>query len=342
MLNAANFPRRLVVGTAIVLVLLLTWQLVDLLLLVFASVLVAIFFRSLANVIAKYTAIPPAWSLAITIVLVAVLFVLITTLFGTTIRQNVNTLIEELPAAWQAIRGRIGEVRWLVDALDRAGQALLTSNMMSRIGGALGTVMGAFANVFLVLFAGLYIAAQPGLYRAGFLKLIPPQDRARIDATLVRCGVFLRNWLLGQLIAMVVVGTLTWAGLQLLQVPSALALGLFAGLAEFVPILGPIAAAIPALIIAFSQDSRLALWVLAMFVVIQQLEGNVLQPIIQRRMVALPPAITLFAVLAFAILFGAMGALLATPLSVVTLVVVQDLYIAPIEEAAAAQSNDSS
>jgi predicted PurR-regulated permease PerM len=342
MLNEANFPRRLLVGTSIILVLLLTWQLVDLLLLVFASVLVAIFFRTLANFIAKRTAIPPSWSLAIAVVLVAVFFGLITTLFGTTIRQNVNTLIEELPAAWQAIRGRIGEVRWLVDALDRAGQALLTSNMMSRIGGALGAVMGALTNIFLVLFAGLYIAAQPGLYRAGFLKLIPPKDRARIDATLVRCGVFLRNWLLGQLIAMVVVGTLTWAGLQLLQVPSALALGLFAGLAEFVPILGPIAAAIPALIIAFSQDSRLALWVLAMFVVIQQLEGNVLQPIIQRRMVALPPAITLFAVLAFAILFGAMGALLATPLSVVTLVLIQDLYIAPIEEVAAAKNNDSS
>ena len=143
-----------------------------------------------------------------------------------------NTRLEELPAAWQAIRGRIGEVRWLVDALDRAGQALLTSNMMSRIGGALGTVMGVFADIFLVLFAGLYIAAQPKLYRDGFLKLVPPHDRARIDATLVRCGVFLRNWLLGQLIAMVVVGTLTWAGLELLNVPSALALGLFAGLAE--------------------------------------------------------------------------------------------------------------
>ncbi|MGA8158438.1 MAG: AI-2E family transporter [Rhodoplanes sp.] len=341
MLNEANFPRRLVIGTGIVLVLLLTWQLVDLLLLVFASVLVAIFFRSLANVIAKQTTISPSWSLAIAVVLVAVFFGLITTLFGTTIRQNVSTLIEQLPAAWQAIRGRIGEVRWLVDAFDRAGQALLTSNMMSRIGGALGAVMGAFTNIFLVLFAGLYIAAQPGLYRSGFLKLVPPQDRPRIDATLVRCGVFLRNWLLGQLIAMVVVGTLTWAGLQLLQVPSALALGLFAGLAEFVPILGPIAAAIPALIIAFSQDSRLALWVLALFVVIQQLEGNVLQPIIQRRMVALPPAVTLFAVIAFAILFGAMGALLATPLAVVTLVLVQDLYIAPIEEAATARSNDS-
>ena len=81
---------------------------------------------------------------------------------------------------------------------------------------------------------------------------------------------------------------------------------------------------------------------LALFVVIQQLEGNILQPIIQRRMVALPPAVTLFAVLAFAILFGAMGALLAAPLAVVTLVLVQDLYIAPLEEAAAAQNSDSS
>ncbi|MGA8992341.1 MAG: AI-2E family transporter [Rhodoplanes sp.] len=341
-MTEATLSRRLVFGAGVILTLLLIWQLVDLLLLVFASVLVAIFFRSLADAIAKRTRISHAWALAIAIVLVGVLFVLITTLFGTTIRQNVNTLMEELPAAWQAIRGRIGEVRWLVDALDRAGQALLTSNMMSRIGGALGAVMGVFTNIFLVLFAGLYIAAQPKLYRDGFLKLVPPRDRARIDATLVRCGVFLRNWLLGQLIAMVVVGTLTWAGLELLNVPSALALGLFAGLAEFVPILGPIAAAIPALIIAFSQDSRLALWVLALFVVIQQLEGNILQPIIQRRMVALPPAVTLFAVLAFAILFGAMGALLAAPLAVVTLVLVQDLYIAPLEEAAAAQNSDSS
>lgn len=341
-MTEATLSRRLVFGAGVILTLLLIWQLVDLLLLVFASVLVAIFFRSLADAIAKRTRISHAWALAIAIVLVAVLFVLITTLFGTTIRQNVNTLMEELPAAWQAIRGRIGEVRWLVDALDRAGQALLTSNMMSRIGGALGAVMGVFTNIFLVLFAGLYIAAQPKLYRDGFLKLVPPRDRARIDATLMRCGMFLRNWLLGQLIAMVVVGTLTWAGLELLNVPSALALGLFAGLAEFVPILGPIAAAIPALIIAFSQDSRLALWVLALFVVIQQLEGNILQPIIQRRMVALPPAVTLFAVLAFAILFGAMGALLAAPLAVVTLVLVQNLYIAPLEEAAAAQNSDSS
>lgn len=340
MLTEAALSRRLVFGAGVILTLLLIWQLVDLLLLVFASVLVAIFFRSFADTIARLTRLSHGLALTIAIILVAIFFVLISTLFGTTIHQNVSTLIDQLPTAWREIRGRIGEVRWLVDALDRAGEAMLTGNVMSRIGGALGTVMGAVTNVFLVLFAGLYIAAQPKLYRDGFLKLVPPQDRPRIDATLVRCGVFLRNWLLGQLIAMIVVGTLTGVGLQLLQVPSALALGLFAGLAEFIPILGPIAAAIPALIIAFSQDSRLALWVLVMFVIIQQLEGNVLQPIIQRRMVALPPAVTLFAVIAFAILFGAMGALLAAPLAVVTLVLVQDLYVKPIEETAGTDTGE--
>jgi predicted PurR-regulated permease PerM len=331
MLTEPNFSKKLLFVAGVVLVLLLAWQLADLLLLVFASVLVAVFFQALADVIARPTALSSGWSLALAMLLVTALVVLITVLFGTTIRQNVDTLAEQLPTAWRAVRDRIGNAAWLTSALDQAGQALLSGNVVSRIGGALGTFVSAVTNLFLVLFAGLYIAAQPRLYHDGFLKLVPPQERDRIGATLVRCGRALRNWLLGQAIAMVTVGVLTWAGLALLGVPSALALGLFAGLAEFVPILGPIAAAIPALIIALSQDTKVALWVLALFVVIQQIEGNLLQPIIQRKMVALPPAITLFAVLAFAILFGVMGALLAAPLAVVTLVVVQDLYVETIE-----------
>jgi predicted PurR-regulated permease PerM len=111
-------------------------------------------------------------------------------------------------------------------------------------------------------------------------------------------------------------------------VPSALALGLFAGLAEFVPIVGPIVSAVPALIIALSRSYELALWVLLMFVVLQQIEGNLIQPLIQRRMVSLPPALTLFAVVVFGLLFGAIGVLLATPLTVTGFVLVRQLYIA--------------
>lgn len=330
--NQSLFSKRLVVVTATVLVLLLAWQLVDLLLLIFAAVLVAILFRSLADTIAAPTGLSSGWSLAVAVVLIVALVALTSVLFGATIKDNIDTLMRELPPAWRAARDRIGDVAWLSTALDRAGQALLSGSMVSRIGGALGAVASGIANLFLVVFAALYIAAQPELYRAGFLRLIPPRDRARTDATLVRCGAALRAWLLGQLIAMVTIGVLTWAGLAILSVPSAFALGLFAGMAEFVPILGPVAAAVPALIIALSQDSTLALWVLGVFVVIQQVEGNILQPIIQRRMVALPPAVTMFAVIAFAILFGAMGVLLAAPLAVVTLVAVEDLYVATIEQ----------
>jgi predicted PurR-regulated permease PerM len=212
MQNESNFSKKLALFVGVVLVLLLAWQLADLLLLVFASVLVAIFFRALADVIAKPTALSPGWSLAIAVLLVAVLVVLITVLFGATIRQNVDTLMEQLPTAWRAVRERIGDAGWLTSALERSGQALLSGNVVSRIGGALGAVVGTVTNLFLVLFAGLYIAAQPGLYRDGFLKLVPPQERDRIDATIARCGTSLRNWLLGQVIAMVTVGVLTWAG----------------------------------------------------------------------------------------------------------------------------------
>jgi predicted PurR-regulated permease PerM len=322
----------LVVGGAVVL--LLAWQLVDILLLVFASVLGAVLLRALADVIERPTGLAPAWSLVIAVLLIVVLITLISVLFGATIRDNVNALIEQLPAAWSAIRSRIGEKGWLMSTLEHSGQAVLTGNMVSRISGVLGTAVGIIVNLVLVVFSSLYIAAQPRLYRNGFLRLFPPRDRDRIHAAIARCGTALHAWLLGQAIAMVVVGLLTWAGLSALSVSSALALALFAGLAEFVPVLGPIIAAVPALVIAFSQDPKLALWVLALFLVIQQIEGNVLQPLLQRELVSLPPAIALFSIVAFAVLFGVMGALLAAPLAIVTLVLVQDLYVNTIEEEA--------
>lgn len=332
--NDPAFTKKLLLVAGIAVVLLLAWQLVEILLLIFASVLGAVMLRALADLIERPTRLSPGWSLAIAVLLIVILITVISVLFGATIRDNVKALAEQLPAAWSAVRSRIGERGWLADAIERSGQAMLTGNMVSRISGVLGTALGIITNLVLVVFSSLYIAAQPRLYRHGFLQLVPPGDRDRIDAAIGRCGSALRAWLFGQAIAMVVVGLLTWAGLAALSVQSALALGLFAGLAEFVPVLGPIMAAVPALIIAFSQDPKLALWVLGLFLLIQQIEGNVLQPLIQRELVALPPAVALFAILAFAVLFGVMGAFLAAPLAIVTLVLVQDLYVDTIEKAA--------
>ncbi|EJW11828.1 hypothetical protein A33M_2733 [Rhodovulum sp. PH10] len=327
-----SFSHKLVLVAGVVLVLLLAWELADVLLLIFSAVLGAILFRSLADLIARPTKLSPGLSLMLAVVLIVLFLTVTMALFGTAIAQNVDTLLQQLPSAWAVVRERISGVGWLSDAIDRSTSALLSGSTVSRIGGALGTAVGVVTNMVLVLFGALYIAAQPGLYRNGVLRLVPPAGRARGDETLQRCGKALQAWLVGQVIAMALVGAVTMAGLAVLGVPSAIALGLFAGIAEFVPILGPIASAVPALIIAFSKDTTLALYVLGLFVVIQQIEGNVIQPIIQKRMVSIPPAVLLFAVIVFAILFGPMGVLFAAPLTVVAFVAVNELYVRTIEE----------
>lgn len=183
------------------------------------------------------------------------------------------------------------------------------------------------ADLLVVFVGGIYLASQPGLYRGGLLKLMPRKSRKLSSIALDDSGRALRLWLLGQLVSMALVGTLTGAGLWLLGVPAALALGLFAGLLEFIPLVGPIIAAIPGVLLAFAQGPEVALWVLGLYLIIQQVEGNVIQPLVQQHAVDLPPALLLFSLLATGLLFGATGVILATPLTVVIFVLTKRLYV---------------
>jgi predicted PurR-regulated permease PerM len=148
-----------------------------------------------------------------------------------------------------------------------------------------------------------------------------------VNAAIGQSGDALRLWLKGQLVSMVVVGVLTGLGLWLIGVPSAAALGLLAGLLEFVPLAGPVIAAIPTLLLALSVGPNTALWAAGLMLVIQQIEGNVIQPLVQRYAVQLPPALFLFALLGFAAMFGAFGIILAAPLTVVVYSLIRRLYV---------------
>jgi predicted PurR-regulated permease PerM len=141
------------------------------------------------------------------------------------------------------------------------------------------------------------------------------------------CGAALRQWLKGQVLAMVMIGTLSGLGLWLLGVPSAAALGLIAGLAEFVPFVGPIAGAVLALLVASAQGLTTLLWVLILFLAIQQIEGNLVTPLIERQLVSLPMALTLFSIVAMGVVFGPLGVFLATPLTVLLHALVAKLYV---------------
>jgi predicted PurR-regulated permease PerM len=137
----------------------------------------------------------------------------------------------------------------------------------------------------------------------------------------------LRLWLTAQLIAMIIVGVLTAAGLWLIGLPSALALGLISGLAEFVPVVGPVASVIPGLLIASSFGLETMLWTLAVYIIVQQVESNLVMPLLIGQAVNIPPALALFAVVGLSVLLGPLGLLFAFPLTVVADVAVRRLYV---------------
>jgi predicted PurR-regulated permease PerM len=307
----------------------LAWQLASILLLLFGAVVIAVLLRSLSDPISRRTPLPPGASLALVLLGILVLAGGGGWLFGLQITGQVNDILDRSPAAWFWIQSHL--------AAFPAGRYLLNNVALSSVFTGAGVVshVTAFAtnganavtDVLLVLVGGAYLAIDPQLYVKGALILIPRGVRPNITRALAESGDALRSWLLGQAIAMVLIGVLTGIGLELVHSPSALVLGLFAGLAEFIPIVGPVIGAAPALLTALSVGPHQVLWTALVFVVIQQLEGNAIQPFIQRRMVAVAPVVGLFGLAALGLLFGPIGLLLAAPLTVIIVVWVKALYV---------------
>lgn len=322
------FIRRSLILLTLISLFLLAWELRAILLLIFGAVLVAVIFRALSRPIRRLTRLPGGLAVALAVLLVMGLLGSAAWLFGAEVSMQVRTLTETLPSAWKSFEVRLGEMeiaerlRAIVENAEPNGSGLL-----SGIGGIAMSLGTGLTDALVVVVGGIYLAIQPVLYRTGFLKLVPKQRRSLLAEALEDSGRALRLWLKGQLISMTAIGILTALGLWLIGVPSALALGLLAGLLEFIPLAGPVLAAIPALLIALAVDPSLALWVLVLYVAIQQIEGNVLQPVVQQYAVELPAVILLFSLLALGALFGIVGIILAAPLTVVLYVLVKRLYV---------------
>ncbi len=322
------FIRRTLIVLTLTALLFLTWHLRSLLLLIFGAVLVAVIFRAIADPIRRVTKAPDWLAVAIAVLLVVGILGLASWMFGSEVTAQVRTLFDSLPEAWRSFEQRIGDMGFgerLQDMVDDAAPS--GSGVLSNVGQFAMSLGGGVADTLIVLVGGIYLAAQPRLYRKGALKLIPLQRRELAGQAIEDSGRALRLWLKGQLISMVVVGLLVGVGLWLIGVPSALALGLLAGILEFVPLVGPIVAALPALLIALAVGPQTALWVLGLYLVVQQVEGNVLQPVVQQYAVDLPAVILLFSLLGFGTLFGALGIILAAPLTVVVYVLIKRLYV---------------
>ena len=302
------------------------WLLAEVVLLAFAAVLLAIVLRALARQIEAHTPLSSAWALVVAVIAVSAVIAGFVLLLGTQIHAQGAALIERLPGLLDKLGERL-QIASVSQLLRDSLPEMVGGEVAGRVASYASRVVEGAALALLVVVAAVYLAADPCMYRRGLLLLLPQRWRKEAARLLDNIGGALERWLIGQLVAMVLVGALTAIGLLLIGVPSALALGFLAGMADFVPLVGPVFAALPAVLVAMGEGGTMVFWVIGLYVLVQQVEGNLILPLMQRRTVRLPPALSLFAILVFGVLFGPLGVLLAAPLAVVAFVAVRQLYL---------------
>lgn len=309
----------------------LLWAVGDLLVLVFVGLLLAVFLHGLADLVQRLTRLPAPWPLPLAVLVLLLLLGGLGAVLGSEIVEQLDQLVPSLQKAWGHAEVQLRAYDWGRILLDNASFRLLAQDRswMAKItGGLFSGVAGVVAGLFIVLFVGLYAAAAPALYLGGLLRLIPKSGRGRALEILMAVGATLRWWLIGTFVKMLLVGSATSAGLALLGMPLALALGTIALLLEFIPYIGPVLAAIPALLVALALGPLPALYVLLLYLGIQAAENYVISPLVDQRSVDLPPVLAIVAQLLLgASPLGILGVFFATPLTALAIVLVRMLYI---------------
>jgi predicted PurR-regulated permease PerM len=226
----------------------------------------------------------------------------------------------------------------LATGADTSAAATPSSALRQKLGAALSgatryffsfvtSTVAAIAGLVVVIVLAIYVAAEPDVYNSGMMHLLPHRVRPRASEVLAAVAFTLRKWFVTQLIAMAAIGVVTFVVLEMLGVGAALPLALIAGLFEFIPTVGPILSALPAIAMGFVESPQLALQVTIAYIVIQQIENHLLIPILMREGMDLPPALTILGQALMSLLFGFLGLLTAVPLLAAIVVAIKMLYV---------------
>ncbi len=311
--------------------LLLVWMIRDVLLLGFAGILLGLVFRAPADWLTARTAVPHGVAVMLVILAMLGLVAGVFVVRGAEIRDQANQLREEIPGAAARLQAQLERTELGREVVENVPDpaALLpdSAGAVQRATGAVTRTFAVLANMLIVLFLGIVLALTPKVYTENALRLVPQKRRARARELFADLDHTLRWWLLGRLISLSAIGLLTWIGLTVLDVPLAFVLALIAALLSFVPNIGPVVSAVPAVLLGLVQSPERALMIAGLYLAVQAIESWLLDPIIDRKTIYLPPALTVLAQLAMAVLAGLPGVALATPLAAVAAVTTRRLYV---------------
>jgi predicted PurR-regulated permease PerM len=320
--------RRLTVLGVALLLGLLTWFAADVLLLAFGGILLGVFLNGLAHAIARRTSVSYRQAYILVLLAGLLLVLLAAWRLAPSMIEQAQQLQQKLPEAVRDLKQDLLRQPWGPPLLAQVQKwPLFSMQALGKVPAVFTSAIGFVGGLIVVLFLGIYLAWDPAAYTEGFLHLVPLHRRPRVRQLLSEIGHVLWRWIIGRLVGMLIIGILTTLGLWWLGMSVPLALGIIATLMDFIPNIGPILSVVPAALIALVQGPREVLYVVLLYFIVQQAENYLIEPIIEKRAIYIPPALSIILQLLLYLLFGFLGLLLAMPLAAALLVTVQMLYV---------------
>lgn len=315
--------RLVFLTVGIIIFLLIAWVCRVIVMLLLAAVVFAVLLSAVVDWVT--TKLRIRRGLAFALLLAAAFLLVIFTLWvrGPSIIEQFANLQTDLPLAAHRFLELLNGYEWgrwlLAQWSDYTQTSENINSALSRIGGFVLSTASLVGGLGLVLFLGLYLAAEPQVYLSGIRRFIPKSDRAIFEACVASAAKVLRWWLISQICSMIAVGTIVTAGLWALGVPLAGTLGIIAGLLTFIPNVGPILSVVPAVLLAVVISPIKGFLVILLFLLVHFLEGNIITPLLERQIVRLPPVLIMTAQLLLAVVAGPLGLALAAPLTAIAI-----------------------
>ena len=341
--------------TALVISLLILWGLKEIIILFFASIVIAMALCTITGKIRDFFHIPRWISLGITIISIILISSFLIVIIIPQFTSEFQELINQIPSAasklWELLINTFfdfAEIIYKDSIPNLSDRSILTkqlsiipdsSTLASGVTDSITKLINIVSNVgigilqlFFIVSVALMITLQPNSYREVAILLVPSIYRRRARDILLTCGNALSSWMVGVVLSSICVAILASIGLYLLGIKLVIANALIAGLLNFIPNVGPTISTIFPLSVALLDTPWKSLAVLGLYIVIQNIESYVITPSIMHKQVKLLPGLTITAQFIFTILFGPIGLLLAIPMAVVIQVFVKEVIINDILE----------
>ncbi|MFA6087987.1 AI-2E family transporter [Mucilaginibacter sp.] len=303
----------------------------NVLLMVLAGVLISVYFHGLGDMIERKTKFSRRVCMILSVAVSFTIIALLLWFMGTKIQGQIAILNDTLPQTISTAKAKLAESPIGAKILayftgDKSDKLFLTAQSF------FSTSFGVLGNMYIILFLAIFFTASPNLYKDGIIKLMPDSKKNLAKNVIDRISFALKGWLKGMMLSMVLITILLTTGLTIIGIPVALVLALITGILKLIPNFGSLAAMIPGVLLALTISVNTAIATALLYIICQTIVSNIVTPLIQKRMINTPPALTIISQVIMGTLCGALGVILAVPLLAILIILVDELYVKKIND----------